>query len=536
MSPDRFFSKLLLTVLFGWAAILPGRSQAVGGLSATPLSDSSATSLTVTGVVLNAANGTPISRTLVSLNDRAMLTDHEGKFEFNQFASTGTAVIEVKKPGFYFNPEGGVTNRVVRATELSAPIVVRLYPEALLTGTVTSSDGLPLPHVLVSALRSTYRQSGHQWVSLAQNLTNTRGEFRLTVPPGDYRVSTNFSPRSSGSSEAVLPLLTPVPGSSGPESSIRVSSGAEERFDLHPVVTRTYMVGLRIESSGGPMFPMLLARAGDGTVFPVSTFRNRANGMDETRIALPSGTYTLMASFARGENMEYGEAAVTVPDHDISSVTMRLSSVASIPIQVLVDSGSTSDKTPPSPQQLGLQLHNVQESQLPLNSFWVMGGGSGGAYFRPVPGTYRLSAGSSGPWYVKSAVYGSNDLLQQNMTVAAAAGSSPIVITVSMQTGGLQGSTRQNGMAAPAWIDAIPAAASAVPFYSIRSDMDGSFNFSSLPPGNYQVICFQSRYSADFHDPRVLAPFTTYVRSVTVTPGNKSTVDLDAVPDAEMHL
>ncbi len=104
-------------------------------------------------MVLNAANGTAISRALVSLNDRAMLTDHEGKFEFDQFASTGTAVIEVKKPGFYFNQEMGVTNRVVRATELSAPIVVRLYPEALLTGTVTSSDGLPLPHVLVSALR-----------------------------------------------------------------------------------------------------------------------------------------------------------------------------------------------------------------------------------------------------------------------------------------------------------------------------------------------------------------------------------------------
>jgi hypothetical protein len=91
-------------------------------------------------------------------------------------------------------------------------------------------------------------------------------------------------------------------------------------------------------------------------------------------------------------------------------------------------------------------------------------------------------------------------------------------------------------MAVPAWIDVIPTAPSAVPFYSIRSGMDGSFNFSSLPPGNYQVICFQSRYSADFRDPKVLAPFTTYVRSVTVTPGNKSTVDLDAVPDAEMHL
>jgi hypothetical protein len=487
-------------------------------------------------VVLNAANGMPVSRALVSLNDRTMLTDHEGKFEFDRFASTNTAMLGVKKPGFYFNQDTGVTNRVIRAAELSGPIVVRLYPEALLTGTVTSSEGMPLPHVLVSALRSTYSQSGHQWASVAQNITNTRGEFRLTVPPGDYRVSTNFSPRSSGTSEAVLPLLTPVPGSAGSDSSIHVSSGTEERFDLHPVVARTYMVGLRIESSGGPMFPMIMARSSDGTVFPVSNFRNRANGMDETRIALPSGTYTLMANFARGENMEYGEASITVPDHDISGVTMRLSTVASIPIQILVDSDSTSDKTPPAPQQLGLQLRNVQESQMPLNSSWAMGGGSGGAYFRPVPGTYRFSAGGSGQWYVKSALYGSADLLQQTMTVAAASGSSPIVITVSTQTGGLQGATRQDGMAVQAWINVIPTAPSAVPFYSLRSGTDGSFNFSALPPGNYQVICFQNRYAADFRDPKVLAPFTTYVRNVTISPGNKSTIDLDAVPDTEMHL
>jgi hypothetical protein len=33
----------------------------------------------------------------------------------------------------------------------------------------------------------------------------------------------------------------------------------------------------------------------------------------------------------------------------------------------------------------------------------------------------------------------------------------------------------------------------------------------------------------------VLLPYATYVRSVTINAGNKATIDLDAVPDTELH-
>ncbi|HMG01778.1 MAG TPA: carboxypeptidase-like regulatory domain-containing protein [Edaphobacter sp.] len=526
---------LLVVVLVG--VVLPVTAQVVGGLSPSPPSASSSSDSTVTGVVLNASSGVPVSRALVRLNDREMLTDHEGKFEFDQFVATNSAVLEVRKPGFYFSPEMGVTTKILRVGDLGAPIVARLYPEALLTGTLTGSDGTPLPHVMVSAQRSNYSEAGRQWASIGQGMTNSRGEFRLTVPPGDYRIATNFSPQGGGSSSAVLPFVTPTPGSAGEDSTIHMSSGMEERFDLHPVVSRTYMVGVRFETPEEHNFPMLLARSSDGTVFPVAMLRGGPDG-DERRIALPSGTYTLIASLARDGSTEYGEASVTVAGHDISGVVLRLASVAPIPIQVLVDPESTSDKTPPTGQQLGLQLQSVQANQIgSLTSFWVMGGGAGGgAYLRPVPGTYRLSARNTGQWYVKSANYGTNDLLQQNMTVAAGAGSSPVVITVSNLMGGLQGTAKRNSIPASAWIYVVPNAPSAVPFYSLRSGMDGSFNFPALPPGSYQVICFESRYMADFHDPKALAPFATYVHNVTVTQGTKSTVDLDEVLDTEMRL
>ena len=57
-----------------WRPILPtGTSTA-----------STAIPSTVQGQVINAATGAPVPRALVRLNDRAVLTDHDGKFRFDQ--------------------------------------------------------------------------------------------------------------------------------------------------------------------------------------------------------------------------------------------------------------------------------------------------------------------------------------------------------------------------------------------------------------------------------------------------------------------
>ena len=66
--------------------------------------------VTVSGQVINSASGTPIPRALVRMNvapnNRAMLTDHEGKFRFEQLTglqfsqTTSTFVnLQVTKPG-----------------------------------------------------------------------------------------------------------------------------------------------------------------------------------------------------------------------------------------------------------------------------------------------------------------------------------------------------------------------------------------------------------------------------------------------------
>ena len=85
--PGYLNTLLFLIVAVGSVGAAGQTNGSMRGSFSVPTSNSSAASglTTVIGVVTNAVNGLPVSRALVRLNDRAILTDHEGKFEFDQF-------------------------------------------------------------------------------------------------------------------------------------------------------------------------------------------------------------------------------------------------------------------------------------------------------------------------------------------------------------------------------------------------------------------------------------------------------------------
>jgi hypothetical protein len=70
--------------------------------------------------------------------------------------------------------------------------------------------------------------------------------------------------------------------------------------------------------------------------------------------------------------------------------------------------------------------------------------------------------------------------------------------------------------------------------FSATSNAEGGYSVSNLPPGEYRVIAFERRYAADYGDEASLAPFSSYVQTVTVNVGDKATANLEAVPVTEM--
>jgi hypothetical protein len=107
-------------------------------------------------------------------------------------------------------------------------------------------------------------------------------------------------------------------------------------------------------------------------------------------------------------------------------------------------------------------------------------------------------------------------------------------VTVSNVTGSLQGTVNLNGSPAACWVYLIPTSPNAQSVIAMRSGNSGSYTSAHLPPGSYQAIAFEQRHSANYRDPASLASFNSHVHSVTVNAGEKPTLNLDAVPVAEV--
>ncbi|WP_433964519.1 carboxypeptidase-like regulatory domain-containing protein [Tunturiibacter gelidiferens] len=216
--PDRrndsmLFFVILVSTLLGQQAPCRAKVGALQG-QARRNTSSGAPDL-VSGTVINAAIDQPVRRALVRLNNRAVLTDGEGRFRFEQ-TEEGSVNILITKPGFYVSPEyGDLGNLYLQSPELAAPLELRIYPEALLTGVVLAPDGTPLPNISVNAMRSVYDDSGRRWMPVDQRQTDSHGRFRIPIPTGEYRVPTQYS---------------------SPNSTIRVQT-ARAQFRLGPVET-----------------------------------------------------------------------------------------------------------------------------------------------------------------------------------------------------------------------------------------------------------------------------------------------------------
>jgi hypothetical protein len=105
---------------------------------------------------------------------------------------------------------------------------------------------------------------------------------------------------------------------------------------------------------------------------------------------------------------------------------------------------------------------------------------------------------------------------------------------VSNQTASLQGRCTLGGVQASCWVYLVPTTPSANAVFTVRSNQQGVYQYAHLPPGSYQAVAFEQMHSADYSDAAVLAPFATHVRAVTVSAGEKPTLDLDTVSEAEM--
>lgn len=502
-------------------------------------SSSSTQPSSITGQVVNANTSQPISRALVRLGSQAILTGPDGHFEFYIDAGSSNT-IQVVKPGYYDGVDLNRSGKLIDSSAASVPVTVYLYPETLLTGTVRSPDGDPLQAISIQAMRRIDDETGRRWMTVGHTSSNSDGEFRMALPPGDYLVETNYAPDLPSLHQAALPVIFPAPGAGGDpgsQSTMHLESGSERSLDLRPPLHKSYGVHLRFEGTSRDGYPSLEAHMSNGLGF--SPQMKPTNTPGEMIATLPSGSYLITASTANRENRSYGQTRVTVTDQDVQGVVMQMTKGLSETVELAVDaSSSTSDNVAPNIRQLGMYFmpndHSVAMNGMMSQNVYPTVHGNDPPSFDLLPGSYRLRSATGAQWFVLSATVNGTDLLSQDLDVDSAGTTSPIQVVISNRGAQAQGAIRIADHPGRAWVYLLAETPSATPVIALQSGQDGSFTHANLPPGNYRAISFESHFLHDLSDPAALGKFATYQKSFSVAAGETANLALDAVPASEL--
>ena len=148
---------------------------------------------TLTGAVVDSVTGEPIRKALVQIytgQKRTAFSGDDGSFQLEGIPA-GSYSVTAQKPGYFSQQElllGGAPP--VEVGPKSSSAIVKLTPESILSGKVTSTDGAPLEHVSLHLnyieIREGRRRSDFKGIAI----TDDDGRYRFAdLRPGNYYLS-----------------------------------------------------------------------------------------------------------------------------------------------------------------------------------------------------------------------------------------------------------------------------------------------------------------------------------------------------------
>jgi len=506
---------------------------------------------TISGAVVTAdpARGAIRRATLTltrvnSADVRLADTDESGQYAFRDLPA-GTYLLSAAKGGYvaanYGEPRPGVapTPIPLAAGQQFVARAIALTRGAVIAGRLMTATGEPVRFTYLEAtqfyLLNGERRRRSAPGTIGAAMTNAHGDFRIYgLSAGDYILMTgsfgsNISlearattsqelawaeERRQGRGGAVPPPQAPsfmwapafFPGTTdeGRAAAISLKPG-EERTNLDFVVPQ-----LRAGAVTGVVTGPDDAPVADATVGRVpkqqsylspslnGTVRTGADG----RFAMTNvgpGDYTITARSwptggAAGVSM-WAQVDVTVGSSDISNLALPLRPGAVVTGRVQFDGVSAGQE----PGRVAVRVVSYVTSGQSLSVGTTYGGRDGTFSMQGLgPGSYRIAVSYSSvtaesPWVAVSAMTGGVNLLDSAIEVLPGQNIAPVVVTLSDRKTGLTGVlTNDSGQPVPLFVLMFPVDRNNWFFGSrwirfARAGVDGSFELSALPPGEYYL-------------------------------------------------
>ena len=199
---------------------------------------------TLTGTVVDSVTGEPIRKALVQIytgQRRMTFSGDDGRFQLEGIPA-GSYSVTAQKPGYFSQQEllrGGAPP--VEVGPKSSSAIVKLTPESILSGKVTSTDGAPLEHVSLHLnyieIREGRRRSDFKGIAM----TDEDGRYRFAnLRPGNYYLSASpYTPLAETMLEPDEPPKTGYAGTYYPgvpdlasASPIQLAAGEKAEANL----------------------------------------------------------------------------------------------------------------------------------------------------------------------------------------------------------------------------------------------------------------------------------------------------------------
>jgi 5-hydroxyisourate hydrolase-like protein (transthyretin family) len=520
----------------------------------------------ISGVVVSARSGQPLSNASVTLafpEDRTPMaecvTDAEGRFAFATAA--------------YDEHEQGSTAIVTGPELVSTGLRFVLQPEASIYGTVTEDSGDPVPQARVALywMHSEGAPGGNgRAESVQQSTADEAGYYEFpSLRPGRYYLTVNgkpwyatqpaSKPESSNAGHPSSPLDVAYPVTYYPDATdsayatpIEVTAGERIPINLtlHPVPAIHITVRVPF-SRGAPAGMVQLERNVFGTSdavdapFTLSVPDSRGSPGQVATFefsGIAPAQYDFRFSGTDGQVSRESSMSLT------SDQTIEVSSAAPLtPVRgkVILPAGEPGQSGPQGDRQRrGRSSSGAPPVRNRLLRLTALQGGdqistpidTTGAFSLDGarPGTYELSILSDG-----------NPMTVTQLSATGAAvegrrlriGGEPVVLSVRFAENDstLHGFAKLNGKpTGGVFLELIPMdghgpVLRSPALQTNQSDSDGSFDFPHVMPGPYTLVAIEEGWTLDWLNAEALKPYLARGLKVTVPPGKGDLVLKDAV-------
>jgi hypothetical protein len=523
------------TRIIGW---LLAACVATFGFQTDPKSKAS-----IEGQVVSQATGAPLRNAVVKLvwhpspgiahDPIVQRTNEEGRFLFANL-QPGDWEVSAERRGFVPGYYGGRKfllqgSRIsLKADQQIRDLVLKLVPQATISGRVLDTEGEPVEGARVAILKARYANGVSRWSEVASATTLDNGDYRIPrVAAGRYLVrckAEGFEPSPSLSKVETAFATTYHPNVTDPSlaTAINVEDGAEVGgIDIRVATTGVFHVRGRLPTTdrqGGRA--QLVERSDPSKVLAETVVRPPGYLIDFPRI--PPGTYTAYGWTMEGTVFRASQP-VGVRDQDVDSLVLspapadevqgnvrvktddRKVTLSALSVVIRPIALGTSPSTLPSPVKIGDDLKfRYLIGQRSFVSFSVE--------------VSRFPEGC----YLASVRYGGKEVPDSAIEYLTGA---TLEITIGTDGARVDGSAlnKDDTPFEGAVVALIPADGKAGS-RSVVSGPRGAFHLTGVPPGEYKLMAWDDVERDDLENPDFTKRFESQSTPVKLPASGTATV------------